>query len=168
MIVISDTSPINNLVLIGKHDILPLLFGHVIIPEAVLRELQAAATPLQVRRWLSNRPAWLEMRSPTTPPEPGLSHLDEGEREAILLAEELKADLLIIDEKAGREEALERSLPVIGTLGILEKGAERGMLDLALVLAELKAYKFFVAPALERDFLERDVQRKARDRKQQE
>jgi predicted nucleic acid-binding protein len=168
MIVISDTSPINYLVLIGKQDILPMLFGQVIIPKAVLRELQTSATPPQVRRWVANRPVWLEMRPPTAPPETGLSHLDEGEREAIQLAEELKADLLIIDERAGREEALKRSLPVIGTLGLLERAAAAGMLDFALVLAELKAHKFFVAPALERDFLERDAQRKAGDRKKQE
>jgi len=168
MIVIADTSPINYLVLIGKQDILPMLFGQVIMPEAVLRELQAAATPPQVRQWVAHRPPWLEMRPPTPPLETSLSHLDEGEREAIQLAEELKADLLLMDEKAGREEALKRRLPVIGTLGMLERAAEGGMLDFALVLAELKAHKFFVAPALERDFLERDAQRKAGDQKQEE
>jgi predicted nucleic acid-binding protein len=83
------------------------------------------------------------------------------DKEAIQLAEELRTDLLVMDEKAGREEALKRSLPVIGTLGILENAAERGMLDFALTLVELKAHKFFVSPALERDFLERDARRKA-------
>lgn len=166
MIVISDTSPINYLVLVGQQDILPSLFGRVIMPEAVLNELKAAATPPQVHQWIANRPAWIEVKTPTGPPETNLFHLDEGEREAIQLAEEVKADLLIIDERAGREEALKRSLPVIGTLGILERAAELGMLDFALVLAELKAYKFFVAAALEQDFLDRDVQRKARGQQQ--
>jgi len=147
--------------LVGKQDILPLLFGQVIVPEAVMRELQAAAAPPEVRQWLRNRPGWLETKQAAATPDTNLSHLDEGEREAIQLAKELRADLLMIDERAGRDEALKRGLPVIGTLGVLEGAAERGLLDFPLVLTELKAHKFFVSPALERDFLERDARRKA-------
>lgn len=161
MIIISDTSPINYLVLISQQEILHLLFGRITLPEAVLRELQAAATPPTVRAWIATRPAWLEIKRPATPAAESLSHLDEGEREAIQLAEELGADLLIMDERAGREEALKRHLPVIGTLGILERAAERGLLDFAVVLGELKSHKFFISPALERDFLARDTQRKS-------
>jgi predicted nucleic acid-binding protein len=161
MIVVSNTTPINYLVLTGKQDILQLLFGQVIVPEAVMRELQAAAAPPQVGLWLRNRPDWIETRQVATPSDTSLSNLDEGEREAIQLAEELKADLLMIDERAGRDEALKRGLPVIGTLAVLESAAERGLLDFALALDELKAHKFFISPALERDFLERDARRKA-------
>lgn len=168
MIVISDTSPLNYLVLIGRQDILPDLFSQVIIPTAVMRELQAAATPPGVRQWVTSRPTGFEIRRPTTLPEASLSHLDEGEREAIQLALELKADLIIMDERAGREEALKRNLPVIGTLGILEKAAERGMLDFALTLAALKAHRFLISPALERHFLERDTRRKAHEQNQRE
>jgi predicted nucleic acid-binding protein len=89
-----------------------------------------------------------------------LSHLDEGERDAIQLAEELKADLLVIDERAGREEALRRDLPVIRTMGILERAPQLGLLDFAIVLAELKAHNFFISPVLEQDFLDRDARRK--------
>lgn len=64
-----------------------------------------------------------------------------------------------MDERAGRDEALKRGLPVIGTLAVLESAAERGLLDFSLVLAELKAHQFFLSPALERDFLERDTRR---------
>ena len=49
MIVVSDTTPLNYLVLVSKQDILPLLFGRVIVPEAVMRELQVAAAPPEVR-----------------------------------------------------------------------------------------------------------------------
>ena len=69
MIVVSDTTPINYLVLVGKQDILPLLFGQVIVPEAVMRELQAAAAPPEVRQWLSSRPAWLETKQAATRPD---------------------------------------------------------------------------------------------------
>lgn len=88
--------------------------------------------------------------------------LGEGERDAIQLAEELKADLLVMDERAGREEALKRGLPVIGTLGIVEQAAERGLLDFAVMLADLKAHNFFISSALEDDFLARDAQRKSK------
>jgi predicted nucleic acid-binding protein len=159
-IVISDTSPINYLVLIGRQDILPRLFVTIIVPQAVLQELNAQAAPPEVRRWLTVLPSWLEIRQPMKSPGSVLSHLDKGERDAIQLAEELKADLIVIDERARREEALKRNLPVIGTMGILELAAELGLLDFAIALAELKAHNFFSSPALEQDFLERDEQRK--------
>lgn len=56
MIVVSDTSPLNYLVIVGKQDILPLLFGQVVVPEAVMRELQAAAAPPEVQQWLRSHP----------------------------------------------------------------------------------------------------------------
>jgi predicted nucleic acid-binding protein len=93
-------------------------------------------------------------------PGPVLHHLDKGEREAIQLAEELEADLIVIDERAGREEALKRNLPVIGTLGILELAAQHDLLDLPIVLAELKIHNFFMSPALEHDLIDRDARRK--------
>lgn len=56
MIVIADTFPINYLVLIDLIQILPDLFGKVIIPQVVLRELQSTSAPDVVRQWLMNRP----------------------------------------------------------------------------------------------------------------
>ena len=86
MIVISDTSPINYLVLTGHIEILPALFGQVVIPPAVVSELQHLATPPVVAQWMSQPPAWLLVRTPT--------HVDadiqlgHGEAEAISLAVE--------------------------------------------------------------------------------
>lgn len=130
------------------------------IPHAVYRELNAEASPPEIREWIAVAPDWLEIRPPTTLPVRILSQLGEGESAAIQLAEELKADLLVMDERAGREEALKRGLPVIGTLGILERASERGLLDFAITFTELKARNFFVSPALAKDFLERDARRK--------
>ena len=76
MIVVSDTTPLNYLVLVGKQDILPLLFGQVIVPEAVMRELQASAAPPEVRQWLRSRPGWLETKQAATTPDTNLAHLD--------------------------------------------------------------------------------------------
>jgi len=72
----------------------------------------------------------------------------------------LNADALLIDERDGREAALRRNLPVIGTLGILERAADAGILNFTETLHELKTKGFFIAPILEKYFLERHEQRK--------
>lgn len=160
MIVVSDTTPINHLILVGKIFILPELLGTVIIPFTVFQELKADQTPEAVKTFIETIPGWLEVRQAQFLFDEDLDSLDAGEREAIVLAEELKADVLLMDERSGREAALKRNLPVVGTLGILERAAEKDLLDFAETLQKLKANGFFIAPLLEKDFLERDRKRK--------
>ena len=64
MIVISDTTPINYLVLIGAQDILRTLFGIVYIPPAVFDELTRPKTPAIVRQWAEKHPAWVIVQTP--------------------------------------------------------------------------------------------------------
>ena len=130
MIVIADTSPLHYLILLGHAEVLRQLYGRVIIPEAVVRELQAHRTPTTVRQWIASPPEWLEMRQAAVPLDPALAQLDAGEREAIALAEALRADALILDERAGRQEAERRKLRVIGTVRVLDDAAEAGLVDL--------------------------------------
>jgi predicted nucleic acid-binding protein len=161
MIVIADTTPINYLVLIGEQELLPALFCQIIIPEVVFRELLATATPQVVRQWLSNHPQWLEIRKVTTAPDTSLSHLDEGEREAIQLAEELGADLILVDEKAARREAARRQLATSGTLGVLDRAAEKGLVNFSQAFQHLKQTSFRMSPTVERFFLARNTQRES-------
>ena len=161
MIVVADTTPINYLVLIGEQDLLRALFRAVIVPIGVQRELLSSDTPATVRHWTSNRPQWLEIRPTTVLPETSLSHLDEGEREAIQLTEELGADLLLVDEKAARKEANKRHLATSGTLGILDRAADKELIEFVPTLERLKQTSFYLSVAVERLFLERDKQRKA-------
>lgn len=112
MIVISDTTPLNYLVLIGQQDLLARLFERVIIPRAVWIELKAEGTPESIRAWLANQPDWLEVREANISADAALALLDHGEQEAILLAQELHADLLLMDDKDGRLEATRRKLVV--------------------------------------------------------
>jgi predicted nucleic acid-binding protein len=100
MTVVSDTSPINYLILIELQDLLPNLLDRVLIPDAVHRELQSSGAPYPIRRFLAEGPAWLEVRSS---PEiaPALRHLDAGERETISLALSVGADLVLFDEGEG-------------------------------------------------------------------
>jgi predicted nucleic acid-binding protein len=127
MIVVADTSPINYLILIGEIEVLPALFHQVMVTPSVCEELKRPHAPDAVRAWIAQPPAWLETRAPAKSPGPDLAHLDAGERDAILLAEELGADQIIIDEIRGRREAKRRELPYIGTLGVLLPGAKQGL-----------------------------------------
>jgi predicted nucleic acid-binding protein len=102
MIVVADTSPLNYLLLIDEIDLLPALFGRVILPHAVFEELQHPKTSLRVRQWVADLPAWLEVRKVASIANPALMGLDVGEREAIQLALELGINIVLIDEADGR------------------------------------------------------------------
>ena len=84
MIVVSDTSPLNYLVLLGADHVLPTLFGRVLVPPAVLMEMQHAKAPPPVSAWATQPPAWLEIQAPVTIPH--FSGLGAGESAAIALA----------------------------------------------------------------------------------
>lgn len=112
MIVVSDTSVLTSLIHIGRLTVLQALFGRVLIPHAVHRELM---------RSHRNLPSFLEAREVSgremmTRLE---SELDLGEAEAIVLAKEAHADLLLIDEKLGRQVAEREGVPITGLMGVL-------------------------------------------------
>ncbi|HMD97186.1 MAG TPA: DUF3368 domain-containing protein [Terriglobia bacterium] len=159
MIVIADTTPLHYLVLLNHADILQELYGRVAIPEAVYRELQAAGTPAIIKQWIANRPDWLEVRRVSAPPDLALTELDAGEREAIALAETLRADAVILDDKAARREAQRRKLRVIGTLRVLDDAAVAGLVDLPQALRRLRAAGFYVDTTLVQLLLDRHSQR---------
>lgn len=135
MIVVSDTSPLNYLILIGQAELLEKLYERVLIPQAVWSELQSGGAPVPVQAWMANLPGWVEIIK-VPDPDPTLK-LDPGEQEAITLAQRLKADLVLLDERRGREMARLRGLAVIGTLGVLEAAAEQGVLDLPEAIEQL-------------------------------
>src|SRR3954470_16166003 len=101
MIVVSNTSPLNYLVLIELQDLLPELFDRILIPDAVQRELQSPEAPDRIKQFLSVAPNWLEVR-PAPDVNSAIRHLDPGEREAIALALAMKTDLVLLDERKGR------------------------------------------------------------------
>jgi predicted nucleic acid-binding protein len=145
MIVIADTSPLNYLILIGEIEVLPALYHRVLVPPSVCEELKRRRAPERVRTWIAQPPVWLETRAPSRCPDAELAHLDAGERDAILLAEELGAYQIIIDEIRGRREAKRRQLPFTGTLGVLAAGAEQGLLDLRSAVDRLRQTNFHIA-----------------------
>jgi predicted nucleic acid-binding protein len=159
-VVVSDTSPLNYLLLCNAADLLPNLFGEVVVPPAVLTELRDDGAPDVVRNWANALPAWATVRSPTKIDEQ--LKLDPGEREAICLALEINADLVLVDETAGRLAAKQRGLNVIGTLGVLARAAENGLVDLPTIVSALTKTTFQIDPKLIREVLEQDARRRGK------
>jgi predicted nucleic acid-binding protein len=159
MILIADATPLHYLVLLNHADILRELYSRVIIPEAVFRELQVDRTPATVKQWIASRPPWLEVRQAFVPQDLALTELDTGEREAIALAESLRADAVILDDKAARREAQRRNLRVIGTLRVLDDAAVAGLVDLPEALKRLRAAGFYLDASLVQFLLDRHSQR---------
>jgi len=155
VIVVADTSPLNYLVLIGQVELLPALYDRVLLPAEVHRELIRERSPAGVREWAGDLPSWCEVRDVSTHADEALSDLDRGEREAILLALESGVDTVLMDELEGRREAMRRNLRVTGTLGILEKAAQRGWIDFHDALRRLDMTNFRLSSELRHRFLNR-------------
>jgi hypothetical protein len=95
-----------------------------------------AAAPEAVRRWVDGPPSWLRIRPALPDPAPlPLRELDRGERDAIFLAVHLRADLLLMDERDGVAAARSLGLTTTGTLGVLVRAADRGVIDLAAAVS---------------------------------
>lgn len=156
MIVVSDTSPVSYLVLIQEAQLLEALFREVLIPVAVAGELRHPRSPAPLGAFMAAPPPWLRVheRGPAGA-RPKLAALDEGEREALELALELGADLVLLDDRAAREAARGLGLRVTGVLGVLDAAARRGLVDLPRAVSRLKATSFRVAPGLLVELLER-------------
>jgi len=146
MIVVADSSPLIVLVNIGQIQILPTLFATVIIPPQIAAELSDGKRPQPIRDFMAARPGWLKIQAPTV--IESIPEIHEGEQAAISLATELKADLLLIDERDGRTAALARNLAITGTIGILERAAEGGLLDLSAAFARIKKTDFWISARL--------------------
>jgi len=151
-IVIADTGPLHYLLLIGQADLLPQLFEAVYIPVTVRCELSNDATPKVVREWIMAPPSWLLIRPAPTTSVPS-SKLDAGEQAAITLAIQLGADLLLMDDRAAVMAARAKGFIVTGTLGVLSRAAELGIVDLPVALTRLTRTNFRIHPQLIVDLL---------------
>lgn len=151
MIVVCDTSPVNYLVLIDEIDLLPQLFTTVVLPAAVLAELQHPRTPPRVASWAHELPPWVRVISPEVPVED--VGLGRGEAEAIAIATQIAADTVLIDERKATVVARDRGLVVTGTLGVLVLAADSKLVDLEASIRRLLGTNFRVSPALIDDVL---------------
>lgn len=159
-VVVSDTTPLNYLVLVGIVDVLPKVFANIFVPTAVIAELAHPRAPELVRAWTRSLPSWLRVQDPKVV-DPALS-LGPGENAAIALAEEVGAHYLLIDERDGRRLATERGLKVAGLLAVMSMAAELDVLDLPSAIERLRRTNFHAREALLEEALRLEAARRAR------
>jgi len=147
---------------LGHPNVLHKIYGHVLVPHAVLIEMQHPEAPTEVRAWVSAPPPWLEERQVERVDESLAAELGAGKREAITLALEVRADVLLIDERAGRKEAEERHIKVAGTLAVLLQASLRGYFELPEAIKQLRQYGFGASRPVEALMLARYEQSKSK------
>ena len=132
MIIVSDTSPITNLAAIGQLDLLRQLYSRVIIPEAVYNEMVninkivPGAVEVQTLSWIQTQTVINFLQVTEIQENNESIHL--GEAEAIILSLEMKADLLLMDERRGRIVATNYGINITGLLGVLIQAKKQGLI----------------------------------------
>jgi predicted nucleic acid-binding protein len=145
--VFSNTTPFISLASIGRLDLLPKLFGQIHVVEEVIGECAVggliAVPPLRELGWI------IAMSTPSQPALHILLELDKGEKATLQAAFVEKADLVLMDEKIGRNMAEYLGLKVSGTLGVLLKARKVGLIPSFRDAAQLmRAQGIFYNPAL--------------------
>ena len=154
-LIVSDSSPLNILVRLGQAEILSKLFSKVYVTPVVALEMSHPKTPPMVRQFMTSPPSWIEIRKPAA--LLNFTGIDAGEIEAISLAVEIRATLMI-DEFDGRAIAKAQGLEIIGAIGVLERAAdEKYIPDLNVVHAQIRSLNFHVSDAILNDSLARHL-----------
>lgn len=145
--VIVNSTPVIGLANIGKLDVLRQMYGAITIPQAVFDEIKSPSVQRQVnanRDWIR-----VEQINDASQKQMYRAKLHAGEVEVMILAQEKKADLVILDDNAAKKTAKFLGLRVIGTLGILVLAKKRGYIkEVSPVLDALKRDGFFVSDDL--------------------
>ncbi len=154
MLTVSNTSPISNLASIGHLELLKSQFSVIWIPDAIAEELAAHPDP-DARDAIQSaiREQWIRLGTPLDSRllRVLMLQLHQGEAEAIVLATDIKADIVLIDEQEARQFASRTGLAVTGVLGILLRAKRDGHITKIkpeIDLLRSKAH-FFVAASLE-------------------
>jgi|SRR5579859_2184376 len=147
---VSNTSPLRYLIAVDHAELLTGLFGEILIPTGGAEELADEGAPSIVRQWIAKPPTWLRILPLQSPPDAELmASLDRGEREAIQLTTEQKADVLIMDEWRGRAIAQRKGLPLVGALAVLGDSYQRALIDEPLkILADMRQEGFRISGQL--------------------
>lgn len=139
MKVVVNATPLIALSLINQLELLNELFDEVLVPSAVYQEvvIQGAGQPGAAE--LASI-TWIQVQAPSTSStiEPLLLGLDTGELQVLLLAQEVQADWVLVDERLGRRIARAMNLPVKGTVGIMLAACEVGLLSKTQALEALR------------------------------
>jgi len=152
--VISNTTPLISLLKLSKLDILKSLYSEISIPNAVFQEIEAGKNKkyykdLSKLNWINI----VEIQDRQAVKY--FLDLDSGEAEAIVLATEINANLIIMDEKLGRFHAKHAGLKVTGTIGVLVKAKKQGLIkELRPFLIELTCKNVWISDKLIKEILE--------------
>lgn len=156
-IVVANTSPIIYLSAINKTDLLKKLFGEIFIPGAVKQEIISGGKDtfgfreIENEQWIKTKNIENELAKKCL-----LTDIDDGEAEVIVLAEELKANIIVMDDRLGRKVARLRGFHVIGTLRLLIAAKEKGIIAEVKPLVErLKEVGFWISEDVYTDILAR-------------
>ena len=145
---ISNTTPIISLLKIGKLNLLKELYGKIIIPTAVYQEIERG----KEKRYYHDLKLidWIEIQEISNPDSRDyFLDLNDGEAEVLILSKEQKADLVIMDEIMGRRYAKQLEFNLTGTIGILLKSKEKGLItSLKDLLIELNKKGTWLSPKL--------------------
>lgn len=157
MLVVSNTSPLSNLAMIGLLELVREQLGSVAIPPAVQNELARNPKPhAHAALQAAMQAGWIRVMPLAGPVRSDWARaLDRGEAEALTLALQVKAGLVLLDESAARLSAAQLHLPFTGVLGLLRRARQTGQipsLKMAMHRLRLEA-RFFISPALERALL---------------
>ena len=153
VLVVADTGPINYLIQIGCIEVLASLADSTVLPGAVHTELSHPAAPDSVRAWAGKLPGWVVVKNAVGSVEaPDISATD---REAIALAK-----ALLMDDQQARRCAAALGVPTMGTVGILEAAAAKGLVDLQTALSALRETSCYLSEAVIENALSRDAVRK--------
>jgi predicted nucleic acid-binding protein len=162
-VVVSDTTPLHYLILVGRESILEKLYGKVFIPPGVLAELAHASAPVQISNWAARPPAWVTVATPAMIPG-RYDGLDFGERQALALAVEIKADLVLLDDKLARRLAQRELMRVKGTLGVVADAAKANLLDFVETVEALQRTSMHLDQEFVREVVEEYKRSKGQER----
>lgn len=157
-LIVADTGPINYLIQIDHIDLLSRSVAKTVIPSSVQTEFLHDAAPVEVRGWAAQPPAWVEIRVAREQPA-GANDVSATDQEAIVLAMELNASLLLMDDQRARRYARAFGVVTLGTLGLLEAAAARGLISLPAAIEKLRRTSFFITDELIEAALRRDADR---------
>jgi len=131
MVVISNSSPIIHLAKIGRLNLLERLYSRILVPEKVYLECTDTVHYHKEVELIAAQSAWIKRHLIEDDRLFNLlyAEIDAGEAEALVLALEQKADLLLLDDQEARSMARKLGLPVTGTLGVLLKAKNEGMIN---------------------------------------
>lgn len=160
MTVVSDTSVLIHLARIGRFNLLQRLYSEIPVPEAVWRETVAEGEerPSASELKSARTSGWVEVVS--VDPDTGTWRLlrralDAGEADALALADQIGADLVLLDESAARQRAKSLGLRKTGTVGVLLRAKKEELIDqLRSELDELRATSFWIDEELYQRVLE--------------